>query len=42
MLKLLAIQVEKECKECIMRCLIPGVMCYLCNDYEIIQTDNGV
>ncbi len=42
MLKLLAIQVEKECKECIMRCLKPGVMYYLCNDYEITPTGNGV
>lgn len=42
MLKLLAIQVQKECKECIMRCLKPGMMYYLCNDYEITQPGNGV
>lgn len=42
MMKLLAIQVQKECKECIMRCLVPGMMYYLCNDYEISQSGNGV
>lgn len=42
MLKLLAVQVQKECKEYIMRCLEPGMMYYLCNDYEITQSDNGI
>lgn len=42
MLKLLAIQVQKECKDCIMRCLEPEMMYYLCNDYEISQSGNGV
>lgn len=42
MLKLLAVQVQKECKEYIMRCLEPGMMYYLCNDYEITQSGNGI
>ena len=42
MLKLLAVQVQKECKEYIMRCLKPGMMYYLCNDYEITQSGNGI
>lgn len=42
MLKLLAIQVQKECKEYVMRCLEPEMMYYLCNDYEISQSDNGM
>ena len=37
MLKLLAIQVQKECKGYIMRCLKPDLMYYLCSDYEISQ-----
>lgn len=41
MLKILAIQVLKECEEYIMRCLEPEVMYYLCHDYEITQTLNG-
>ncbi len=42
MLKLLAIQVEKECAEYIKRCLVPGLMYYLCYDYDISQSLDGV
>lgn len=41
MLKVLAIQVLKECEEYIMRCIEPEVMYYLCHDYEITPTLNG-
>lgn len=41
MLKLLAIQVLRDCEEYIMRCLEPDVMYYLCHDYEITRTLNG-
>lgn len=42
MLKLLAIQVQKECKRYIMRCLKPDLMYYLCYDYDISQSLDGV
>ena len=42
MLKLLAVRVEKECKECIKRCLVPDLIYYLCYDYEITQSLEGV
>lgn len=41
MLKLLAIQVLKDCEEHIMRCLEPDMIYYLCHDYEITRTLNG-
>jgi ABC-type dipeptide/oligopeptide/nickel transport system ATPase component len=42
MLKLLAIQVLKECEAYIMRCLKPGVMYYLCHDYDFSQSLGGI
>lgn len=42
MLKLLAIQVLKECEDYIMRCLKPGMMYYLCHDYDFSQSLGGI
>lgn len=42
MMKLLALQVEKECAEHIKRCLEPDLMYYLCYDYVISQSLDGV
>ena len=42
MLKLLAVQVIKGCKEHIKRCLEPELMYYLCYDYEISQSLDGI
>lgn len=42
MLKILALQVDKNCKQHIRKCLFPGIMYYLCNDYEITKSLNGV
>ena len=42
MLKILAIQVLKGCEDYIMRCLEPGMMYYLCHDYELSQSLEGV
>ena len=42
MLKLLAIQLLKECEDYIMRCLEPGVMYYLCHDYDFSQSLEGI
>ena len=42
MLKLLAIQVLKECEAYIIRCLKPGVMYYLCHDYDFSQSLGGI
>lgn len=41
MLKLLALQVLKECEVHIRRCLEPGLMYYLCQDYDISKTSYG-
>ena len=42
MLKILAIQVLKGCEDYIIRCLEPGMMYYLCYDYDISQSLDGV
>lgn len=42
MLKILAKQVLKGCEDYIMRCLEPGMMYYLCHDYELSQSLEGV
>lgn len=42
MLKILAIQVLRGCEDYIKRCLEPEMMYYLCHDYELSQSLEGV
>lgn len=42
MFRILALQVDKSCKPHIRRCLLPDMMYYLCNDYDISKSLNGV
>ena len=42
MLKILAIQVQKDCAEYIKKCLVPGCIYYLCHDYEFSVSENGL
>lgn len=42
MFRILAIQVQKECKDSMRRCLVPGMMYYLCDEYTISDTLEGV
>jgi ABC-type dipeptide/oligopeptide/nickel transport system ATPase component len=41
MFRILAIQVQKECKDSMRRCLVPGMMYYLNNEYVISETANS-
>lgn len=42
MFRILAIQVQKECKDSMKRCLVPEMMYYFCDEYTITDTIEGV